>query len=68
MDTNHGLRAMERALQDTRMRLHELEAHRKTLAVEIARIDNDVGKAKTLADDLTVGIDVLKQFAPIEAA
>ena len=68
MDTKELLASIQRSRTDTQRHLHELEAHRKTLAVELARIDKDMAAAKQLHTELSDGMAAISRFQPNEAA
>ena len=42
--------------------MHELDAHRKTLAIELARLQDDYEKAQELFDELNIGLAALSRF------
>ena len=42
--------------------IYELEAHRKTLAIELARLEQDLEKAQELFEELNTGLAALSRF------
>ena len=47
---------LRREQSEVRHRYHELEAHQKTLVIELARVGNDIEKAEKIMNRLAGGI------------
>ena len=59
MKVKDMLKMLRLERSEVRQRYHELEAHQKTLAIELARVQQDIEKAEKSLDRLAAGINTI---------